>query len=218
MTTGRMRAFVGLTVAGAVLLMTGVLMMLIGEAMRLHSPHGWQGIIGLGERAAVSGLGCGLVLMVIVATVRPSRSRTPARAAGRPDRSGRSARHTQAERGWDDGREDTDWRHATAEQWLSPLRSSTVRLTPEAPDRAPQQPLPEFSPVLDYSDDGWLPGGQVAGYSEYQPAQPPRGLGMVATAPAMRWARRRDTRQGRPALTPRSRGLPMPRARRPPSE
>jgi hypothetical protein len=189
MATGRMRAFVALTVAGAVLLMAGVIMMLVGEAMRLQSPHGWHGIIGLGERAAACGLACGLALLVIVAAIRPGRSRTsdrarPAtrsaaanhsRAAGWPGHSDRSVRRGQAERAWDDGREDTDWRHASADDWLGPLRKSTARPAPGPHHRAPQQPLPEFLPIFDYTDDGWLPGGPAAGHTEDRPVERPVG-------------------------------------------
>ena len=212
--TGRMRVFVGLTVAGSVLLMVGVITVLVGEAMRVKSPHGWQGIVRLGETVAACGLGCGLALLAAAAAGRPGarrpavRSRTaaqppsestsraasgPASAAGpvarlspgtgtRPGpavRSGRSVRaqdryaQDQALPGytWDGGTQDA-WRRDSADDWLSPLRNSAAGHAPE-PTRWSGEPIQEFSPALDYADDGWRTDSVTGFAGGSRPPEPP---------------------------------------------
>ncbi len=213
--TGRMRVSVGLTVAGAVLLMVGVITVLVGEAMRVKSPHAWRGTVGLGETVAACGLGCGLALLVAIAAGRPGgrrpaarsrsappRSQSTSRALGRPDpaagpaagpspgavsgpgpavrsaRSGRgpdrSALGRQGPPGhtWDDGGQDA-WRRDSADDWLSPLRNSTAVHAPE-PAQWSGEPIQEFSPALDYADDGWR-DERVAGFAGgSRPPEPPR--------------------------------------------
>jgi hypothetical protein len=144
---GKMRVSIGLTVAGAVLLMVGVITVFVGEVMRLKSPHGWQGTVGLGEVVAAGGLGCGLALLAVVAAGRPGRRRPAARS--------RSA-----------------WRRDSADEWLSPLRNPVAPHTPE-PTRWSGEPLQEFSPALDYSDDGWRTESAAGFAAEPGPPEPP---------------------------------------------
>ncbi len=225
---------VGLTVVGAVLLMVGVITVLVGEAMRVKSPHGWQGVVRLGETVAACGLGCGLALLAAAAAGRPgarhpaARSRTAARppsgstsraasgpvpaagpvpqpspATGRPPgpavRPGRSVRapdrHAQdpAPPGytWDGGSQDA-WRRDSADDWLTPLRKSAAVHAAE-PTRWSGEPIQEFSPALDYADDGWrtdsltgLAGGSRPSGPQERPesAQQPRGGAHRATGGA----------------------------------
>lgn len=176
--TGRMRVSVGLTVAGAVLLMVGVITVLVGEAMRVKSPHGWQGTVGLGETVAACGLGCGLALLAAIAAGRPGGRRPAARSrsAARP-RSERTSqdRQTQDQGApgytWDGGSQDA-WRRDSADDWLSPLRSSAALHAPE-PTRWSGEPIQQFSPALDYADDGWRTES-VAGFGGgSRPPEPP---------------------------------------------
>ena len=251
--TGRMRVCVGLTVAGAALLMVGLITVLVGEAMRVKSPHGWQGTVRLGETVAACGLGCGLALLAAIAAGRPGgrrsaarslsaprpRSQNTSRAVGRPvpaagpaacpspgtvsgpaaARSGHTGRaqdrrapdprapdrRAPARRGldrrapdpraldrrapdrrapdraaldqrppgytWDGGSQDA-WRRDSADDWLSPLRNSAAVHAPE-PSRWSGGPIQEFSPALDYADDGWCTES-VAGFTGgSRPPQPP---------------------------------------------
>jgi hypothetical protein len=229
-----MRVCVGLTVAGAVLLMVGVIIVLVGEAMRMKSPHGWQGTVGLGETVAACGLGCGLALLAAVAAGRPggrrpaARSRSAARArsertsratskpapapglaahssppavsgpgpAVRSARSGRAQDHGAPGRRaqdriapdrpaldqgppgytWDGGSQDA-WRRDSADDWLSPLRNSAAVHAAE-PSRWSGEPIQEFSPALDYADDGWRTesvAGSAGGSRSPEPPLRPRG-------------------------------------------
>jgi hypothetical protein len=249
---GRMRVSVALTVAGAVLLMVGVITVFVGEAMRLKSPHGWEGTVGLGKLVAACGLGCGLALLAAVAAGRPGRRRAAARSrsapraryegrprsaprtfsegtpssegatgsagtwrpasrsaslagsaanpvsgtvmgpgpagwagpAARPGRSDRARHQSQPEYAWDGGAEDA-WRRDSADEWLSPLRNPGAAYAPE-PTRWSGEPIPEFSPARDYSDDGWRPESAAGHAAEARPPQPrppvrPRGGAHRAT-------------------------------------
>ncbi len=178
---------VGLTVVGAVLLMIGVITVLVGEAMRVKSPHGWQGIIRLGETVAACGLGCGLALLAAVAAGRPGARRPAARArsaARLPADSRLPAESTsRAASGpasgppgyaWDGGSQDA-WRRDSADDWLSALRNSAAVHAPE-PTRWSGEPIQEFSPALDYADDGWRTDsvtGFGSGARPPEPQQPP---------------------------------------------
>jgi hypothetical protein len=233
-----MRVSVALTVAGAVLLMVGVITVFVGEAMRLKSPHGWQGTVGFGKVVAACGLGCGLALLAAVAAGRPRRRRAAARSrsapraryegrsrsaprtlsdatpssegasgsagtwrpasrsaslagsatnpvsgtvmspgpaggagpAARPGRSDRARRQSQPEYAWDGGAEDA-WRRDSADEWLSPLRNPGAGYAPE-PTRWSGEPIQEFSPALDYSDDGWRPESAAGDAAEPRPPRP----------------------------------------------
>jgi hypothetical protein len=137
-----MRLAGGLTVVGAVLLMSGVVMVLVGEAQRLKSPGGLRALISAGEIMAALGLGFGMTAMVVV-IAGTSRLRRPqrraaqrghdewaraARAAGTRARvaraAGARARAAQAIGG--PGRDARGLGHrghdVAAEEWLSPFR------------------------------------------------------------------------------------------------
>ena len=73
----------GLTVVGAVLLVSGLLLAIIGSALRLKSPHHGSGLAQLGEVLAILGLAFGVVLIVVLAADlagRVGRRRGKARA------------------------------------------------------------------------------------------------------------------------------------------
>jgi hypothetical protein len=164
--TGRMRVCVGLTVAGAVLLMLGVITILVGHAMRLKEPHGWQSIITMGEIAAACGLGCGLALLIVMITARPGRAGGTERGQwdGRERDRGNGAARGQTDGpiphrdayDWD-GPDEVSWRNDSADEWLSPLRNSGVPRPVRPAGRSRQGQLPEFSAAQDYADDGWSP-------------------------------------------------------------
>lgn len=90
-----MRASVVVAVAGAVLLMIGIIMVVIGEVMRLRTPGGLPQLVTAGLALAVGGLALGVVL-VVLAAVRPRR----------------------VEAGW----LPEDRPGGGADEWLSPLR------------------------------------------------------------------------------------------------
>ncbi|MGA8453797.1 MAG: hypothetical protein WB800_00220, partial [Streptosporangiaceae bacterium] len=62
-----MRLVMGLTVIGAALLVSGLLLTIIGSALRLKSPHHGSGLAQLGEVLAICGLAVGVVLIVVLA-------------------------------------------------------------------------------------------------------------------------------------------------------
>jgi hypothetical protein len=62
-----MRLVMGLTVVGAALLVSGLLLTIIGSALRLKSPHHGSGLAQLGEVLAIFGLAVGVVLIVVLA-------------------------------------------------------------------------------------------------------------------------------------------------------
>ena len=79
MAEGRIRLALGLTIIGAASLMAGLIMILVGETLRLKSAHS-QGLVAGGEIAAICGLASGLALLIvlIVGPVdRPARRRGP---------------------------------------------------------------------------------------------------------------------------------------------
>jgi len=89
-----MRLSASLTVVGALLLMSGVLMALVGEAMRLNSPRDGQAFVRAGEILAAAGLACGLAVMLAVAVGATRRRPAGLRAArrGRAAQSGRASK------------------------------------------------------------------------------------------------------------------------------
>jgi hypothetical protein len=88
-----MRLSASLTVVGALLLMSGVLIALVGEARRLNSPQDGQTFVRAGEILAAAGLACGLAVMVAVAVGAFRRRPAGLRAArrGRAAQSGRAS-------------------------------------------------------------------------------------------------------------------------------
>ena len=153
MASGRMRLAMGLTIIGAVLLITGLLMVLVGEALRLKSGHGGTGIAGTGELVAFCGLGIGVALLVVLAVGRPDRGPADRVRGGRArgDGTGRGRRWA-ASAGGRPGR-----RRDTAEEWLGPLRTAGAGVIPR--HVPPHWPEPaESRPAADgYADDGWRP-------------------------------------------------------------
>jgi hypothetical protein len=170
--TRSMHVAVALIVTGAVIFMAGVLAALVGEAVRLTSPHVGSAavrppaVVWIGAIAAASGLvlGLGTLLLVLpgVTAVRaPGPRWSGARRSG-PRRSGpriEDARpHRDSWDSWDNGRQDS------AEDWLRPLRAGHA-MGSASPERAPGQERGQASDwIAGYADDGWhpdfLPGQQ----------------------------------------------------------
>jgi len=105
--TRRTRLSLALTVGGALVLMAGVSMVLIGEVIRLERPAGLPQLVMAGVVLAAAGLALGLVCAVVVLSgrqspVRGEASRQPGETAGyeAPD---------------------------PAAEWLGPLRDAAVR-------------------------------------------------------------------------------------------
>ncbi len=138
-----MRFAVGLTIVGAALLITGLLMVFVSEVLRLKYGHSGPGILRAGELVAFSGLGIGVALLVVLTIGRGDRGR-----AGR----GGHGRHGGV------GGAGTGDRRDPAEDWLSPLRTAGAgpvrqRVMPSWPE-----PVEEDRPGSgDYADDGWDP-------------------------------------------------------------
>jgi hypothetical protein len=105
--TRRTRLSLALTVGGAVIVMVGVSMMLIGEAMRLEQPAGWQQLISVGAVLSGVGLALGLACAVVVL----AGPRVQVRAVP-PRQSGDAAGYVAPD---------------SAEGWLGPLRDAAVR-------------------------------------------------------------------------------------------
>jgi len=153
-----MRFAMGLTIIGAVLFITGLLMVVVGEALRLKPGHGGARIAGTGELVAFCGLGIGVALLVLLAVGRPDRKAADRARGGRAridrahgDGSGRGRRRA-AGAGSRSGR-----RRDTAEEWLGPLRTAGARVAPQRvppswPESAASRPGAD-----DYADDGWRP-------------------------------------------------------------
>jgi hypothetical protein len=154
-----MRLAMGLTIIGAVLLITGLLMVIVGEALRLKSGHSGTGIAGTGELVAFCGLGIGMALLVVLAVGRHDRAPADRARAGRAridraagDGSGRGRRRSAVGAAGRPGR-----RRDTAQEWLGPPRTAGARVLPRH--------LPPYWPELaesrpgadDYADDGWHP-------------------------------------------------------------
>jgi hypothetical protein len=143
----------GLTVVGAVLLITGLLMVLVGEALGLKSGHGGPGIARTGELVAICGLGIGVALLVGLMVGRTDRARADSAHAerSRADRGSRSRRRRAAGAG--PGR----WRDP-AQEWLGPMHTTGAGLVPlRVPAPWPEQAAQSRPGAHDYADDGWHP-------------------------------------------------------------
>jgi hypothetical protein len=152
----------GLTIVGAVLLITGLLMVFVSEALRLKSQHSQPGIARVGEFVAISGLGIGVVLLAALTLGRADRGRAD---RGRADRRGRGRRR----------RAGGDWTSPprdAPEEWLSPLRTGRAGPAPlhtAGAEFVPQrvrpswpEPAEEGPPTAgDYADEGWHPDPDV---------------------------------------------------------
>ena len=86
MTEGRTWFALALTIIGATSLISGLMMVVIGETMRLKSGQGGQGLVRAGEFTAISGLASGIALLIVVAVGLGDRAghgrRVPVRGAG----------------------------------------------------------------------------------------------------------------------------------------
>ena len=85
MTEGRTWFALALTIIGATSLISGLMMVVIGETMRLKSGQGGQGLVRAGEFTAISGLASGIALLIVVAAGLGDRAgqgrRVPVRGA-----------------------------------------------------------------------------------------------------------------------------------------
>ena len=139
MASRRLRFAMGLTIVGAVLLITGLLMVIVSEVLRLGSANRGLGIVRPGELLVASGLGVGVTLLVALTVARADRGQ------GRRRRLGGAGR-----------------RRHPAGQWLAPVSQvpalRTVPARPVPPARP--EPVPAGRPGSgDYADDGWHPVG-----------------------------------------------------------
>ena len=159
MASGRMRLAMGLTIIGAVLLIAGLLMVVVGEALRLKSRHSGMGIAGTGELVAFCGLGIGVALLVVLAVGRPHRGPADRARGGRPrrdrargDGSGRGRRRSEVGAAGRAGR-----RRDTAQEWLEPLRTAGAGVVPQHVRPYWPEPADSRPGAGDYVDDGWHP-------------------------------------------------------------
>jgi hypothetical protein len=168
--SGRMRLAMGLTVVGAALLITGLLMTFVGEAQRLRSAHSEPGIVRTGEFVAVCGLGIGVALLVAMMVGRADRGRAD---RSRADRSGRGKRRRAGAPRAGPRRDLADERLGRrhdpaderlrppldpADEWLSPLRTAGAGLVPQRGLPSWPEPAEQSRPGSDdYTDDGWHP-------------------------------------------------------------
>jgi len=137
-----MRLAMGLTIIGAALIIAGLLLMLVGEIMRLKPAHGGFGLVRAGEIAAICGLASGVALLIVL-TVGPA------------DRAGRGRRGQARAAGPAPA-------GGAAEEWLSPLRGPGAGLAPPRAATLPPVLVPEpeptpAGPAPGYADDGWQP-------------------------------------------------------------
>jgi hypothetical protein len=157
MASGRMRFAMGLTVVGAVLLITGLLMVLVGEALRLQAGHRGSGAVRAGEVLAFLGLAIGVGLTVALTSGRPGRGRAdrgPADRA-RSDRGRADRESPDRGRGIRRGRA-AGTRRDPAQEWLSPLRTPGAGLVPQRLLPSWHESDERTRPGSDdYSDDGW---------------------------------------------------------------
>lgn len=158
MASGRMRLAMGLTIIGAVLVITGLLMVVVGEALRLKSRQGGTGIAGTGEFVAFCGLGIGVALLVVLAVGRPDRWPADRARGGRArrgrahgDGSGRGRRRAVGA-----GRRPGRQRNM-AEEWLGPLRTAGAGVVPQHVPPSWPEPTESRPGADDYADDGWHP-------------------------------------------------------------
>jgi hypothetical protein len=167
----------GLTIVGAVLLITGLLMVFVSEALRLKSQHSQPGIARVGEFVAISGLGIGVVLLAALTLGRADRGRADRGRADRGRANRGRANRGRADRGGRGRRRRAggDWTSPprdAPEEWLSPLRTGRAGPAPLQTPGAefvhqrvrPSWPEPaEVGPPAsgDYADDGWRPDPDV---------------------------------------------------------
>jgi hypothetical protein len=151
-----MRLAVGLTVIGALLLVSGALMALAGEAMGLASPGPWHHLVGAGETLAILGFAVGLAVVFVLAS-GASRNDLPDEAAAQQGHAAQRGRAGQ----WGRRR----GRDAAAEDWLSPLRPPGTEQVPETERQSLHEPVQERG-LPGYADDGWHPEELSATYAD----------------------------------------------------
>jgi hypothetical protein len=178
--TRRTRLSLALTSGGAVVLMAGVSLMLIGEITRLEQPAGGlKQLISLGAVLAAAGLALGLVCVIVVITGPrvPVRSVPPGfgppgsvRSASGPVQSGpvQPSGSVRSARSADDGLGDAA--ADAADDWLGPLRDGAIRpVTVGVRDAAaaragalgpghagaPREQAGDDYLDAQYSDEGW---------------------------------------------------------------
>src|SRR5258707_3904694 len=124
--SGRMRLAMGLTIVGAVVRITGLLMFFVSEVLRLKSDHIGPGLLRTGELLAAGGLGIGVVLLGALTIGRADRGRADRGRAdrGRADRRGPGRRRRAA------GAR-TGPRTQPAGGWRSPLPTAGTGLLPQ---------------------------------------------------------------------------------------
>jgi hypothetical protein len=160
--TRKVRLPLALAVGGAIVLMAGVSMALIGEAMKLEHPAGWQGPVTLGLTLSAAGLFLGAAFAIVV-ILGPQPQDYGVRA-GRSQRSGDQ-----------DGPATGD----SADEWLGALRTGGIRPVGSAAGRAAAAYFAERYPDgshlgAEYADEGWqLDGPGLAVHAQpAAPAQP----------------------------------------------
>jgi hypothetical protein len=153
-----MRLAVGLTVIGALLLVSGALMVLAGEAMGLASPGPWHHLVGAGETLAILGFAVGLAVVFVLAS-GASRNGLPDAAAAQHGHAAQRGHGGQRGRGGRRGRD------AAAEDWLSPLRPAGTEQVPET-ERQPMHDPAQERGLPGYADDGWHPEELSATYAD----------------------------------------------------
>jgi hypothetical protein len=149
-----------LAVGGAIVLMAGVSMALIGEVMKLEHPAGWQGPVTLGLTLSAAGLFLGAAFAIVV-ILGPQPQDYGVRA-GRSQRSGEK-----------DGPGTGD----SADEWLGQLRTGGIRPVGSAAGRAAAAYFAERYPDgshlgAEYADEGWqLDGPGLAVQAQPVPPQ-----------------------------------------------
>jgi hypothetical protein len=135
---GRTRLSAGLTVVGGILLMSGAIMALVGEAMRLKPSGELHGLVNSGKVIAILGLGCGVAALAVVVAGESGRRRSKRR---KPQ--GRAVRDSDA-----------------AAEWLNPFRPVRAEYQPQ--HQPPQQRAPLRAAVgcqRPENAGGWRPDG-----------------------------------------------------------
>jgi hypothetical protein len=146
---GRMRLVLGLTIIGAASFICGLMMIFIGETLRLKSSHSGQGLAQEGEFVAVCGLVCGVVLLaVLTGGLIPRAGRN-----GRPAPAITGAVVTGPVPGV-----------AVTGEWLRPLPASGPGSSVDYLSRPGQ--AENVRSGSDYADDGWHPGPDEGWSSE----------------------------------------------------
>ncbi len=158
-----MRFALGLTIVGAATLICGLMMMLVGETLRLKSAHS-QSLVEAGVIAAICGLGFGVALLIVLTLGPPARPR----------------RRTGGQRAGAGG---------SRGPVLAPLPSSAGFFPPPIAPRP--QPAEAWS-ASGYADDGWHPLSAGAWDDRTRPGRDQRADEARDRHPDARWDHRPD--------------------------